>query len=179
MIDLTNNPLLTDPLGWGKAQRLAATISSQDRDALLDELESAGKLSLPLSGQQDYLNTPKLYDLGAAPSVEVDHITGAALKTFLRGILNRALQAGGTVATKWAGLSAAVTPTISDSEVVLLTSQTLASFAAQMSADGILQAGEIEALFSVPDPTWQREVWRTPAAHVLGKPVIVTSEDIA
>lgn len=99
--------------------------------------------------------------------VPCEKITGAELKVWLRGILTRALELGGTVSKKWAGLSSALVPTISDSEVINGDSKMLAGFAAQMVTDGLVTAEELATLFSVPEVEWFESVLLPSRAEVV------------
>ncbi|WP_395090220.1 hypothetical protein [Armatimonas sp.] len=97
----------------------------------------------------------------------VQSISGKELKVWLRSVLTRALELGGTVSKKWAGLSSALVPTISDSEVINGDSKMLAGFAAQMVADGLVTAEELAALFSVPEVEWYESVLLPSRAEVV------------
>lgn len=104
----------------------------------------------------------------------VSQISGKELKIWLRSVLSRALAGSKATAGKWGGLSSAIVPTISDTEDILATSATLAGFVMQMQADGLLQAGEVEALFTVPELEWYESVLLpSRAEEVLGLEEVV------
>ena len=98
--------------------------------------------------------------------VPVESVTGAEFKAWCRYRLAETLGSkASAISQKWAGLSAALMPTISDNEEILASSITLASFAVGMKAEGVCTQAQIDALFSVPDPGWAPRVYAVSVAE--------------
>ena len=177
MINLTDKPLIVDPLGWGMAERMGTAISKQDKALLIAELKAAGLADATPAEQQDYLNNPKFFDNGPAPLVQVESVDYAALQRWVGGTLSRILSVAPQFASKWAILSAAFLQAQPQADPVSSNSERLAGIAMLLHADGI--DPQVDSLFSVPDPAWVGSEWRTPANHALGRRVIVQADDLA
>ena len=177
MIDLTDKPLISDPLGWGMAEREGGKISAQDKALLLAELEAAGLADATPAEQQDYLNNPKFYDNGPAPMVQVEAVDYAALQRWVGGTLSRVLGVAPQFASKWGILTAAFLSAQPQADPVNSNSERLAGIAALLKADGI--DPQVGSLFSTPDPNHIASEWHTPANHILGRRVIVQTDDLA
>ena len=177
MIDLTNSLLIIDPLGWGKAERESSAISNADKALILAELDSAGLADATIAEKQDYLNNPKFYDNGPAPMVQVEAVDYAALQRWVGGTLSRVLVAAPQFASKWGILTAAFLSAQPQADPVNSNSERLAGIAALLKADGI--DPQVGSLFSTPDPNHIASEWHTPANHILGRRVIVQTDDLA
>lgn len=177
MIDLTDKPLIIDPLGWGMAEREGTPISKQDKALLLAELEVAGLADATLAEQQDHLNNPKFFDNGPAPLVQVEAVDYAALQRWVGGTLSRILATAPQLASKWALLGAAFLQAQPQADAVRSDSERLAGVAMMLKADGI--DPQVDSLFSVPDLSHVDSEWLTPANHILGRRVIVQADDLA
>nr|WP_309697870.1 hypothetical protein [Armatimonas sp.] len=168
--------LFVDALGYSKAERLGTVIIAGDKALLLAELSSAGLSSATIAEKLDYLNTPKVYDNGPAPLIQVATVGYDALQRWVGSTLSRILATAPQLASKWALLSAAFLQAQPQADLVNSNSERLAGIAALLQADGI--APDVEELFSVPDPAWVASEWLTPANHTLSQRVIVQAADL-
>lgn len=157
--------LFVDALGYSKAERLGDGISAGNKAKLLAELEDAGLASADLADQLDYLNTPKEYDLGSAPLISVEQVDYAALQRWVQNIMFGIMLHHPDKEPIWQGRVASLLNSQVQTDPVLLSSPKLTGLVAKLAEDGI--TASLEALFSVPDPSWQSVVRATPASYVL------------
>lgn len=150
MIDRTEvSALLASILILGKEQR----------EAIHTELEKdpTGK---DYEGKEpgDVLKLLNERKLGPNPTqrgrTAVQSIGGKELKTWLRSKLSRAMDGNKALKEKWGGLPSSIIATFAASEEVLATDADVTKLIGQLDADGLLQDGEVDTLFTVPEQEW-------------------------